>query len=186
MKKTLEIVLVSLLVLVTNCGTPTQTKHDASHEAIELADKSKVIEVAEPRLIYVIYGSFCGECSTNCTRMYKHYLIGNTTTFRTDKTDSYFSKTGLTFDTALIREAETIGFELVNSLPNAILENKKALNIIGCPDCDDGCGLYLEFQLEGSEAVIYKMEYSLGGTSGEIKALGEQIIRTINKLEQYR
>ncbi len=152
------------------------------------AKKKKTTAENEPRIVYIAYGSYCGECGYDCTKMYKHYLIGNTTTFWTDKTDSYFSDSGLKFETKMSRESEKYSFELIDKIPKLVLETKNLRNNFGCPDCDDGCGLYFEYQLDepNSKPIIYDMEYGLNGTTGEIKEFGEKIKSTIRELENYR
>ena len=190
MKMIVQIFTLSLLTILSSCNEVTKEKEAEKVEIIqesEIDTISNPIEI-EPRIMYVAYGYYCGECANECTKMYKHYLIGNTTTFWTDKTDSYFKDGGLKFETEMSRESQNIGFELVNKIPKSILESDSIRNIYGCPDCNDGCSLYFEFQLDkpDSKPIIYEMEYSLNGATGEIKELGELIKNTIKNLEKYR
>ncbi len=186
----IQILTLSLLIILSGCNSVTKKKEA---EKVEITKNSKIDTISnpieiEPRIIYVAYGYYCGECANECTKMYKHYLIGNATTFWTDKTDSYFKDGGLKFETEMSRESQKIGFELINSIPESILKTANTRNIFGCPDCDDGCGLHFEFQLDepDSKPIIYEMEYGLNGTTGEIKKFGEKIKSTIEKLENYR
>jgi hypothetical protein len=86
------------------------------------------------------------------------------------------------------RESQKISFELINHIPKSIITTDSTKNVFGCPDCDDGCGLYFEFQLDTPNAkpVVFIMENSLNNTSGEIKEFGERIKRTIEQLKKYR
>jgi hypothetical protein len=178
---------IIVLLFLSGCQTEN-TPTEKSKEVINNVKPEEIETPETPRVIYIKYGKFCGECGSNCTQMYHHYLIGNTTTFWTDKTDSYFSKTGLKCETEMSRESEKISFDLINQLPKSILNADSSRNIYGCPDCDDGCGLYFEYQLDtpNSEPVVFIMENSLNNTSGEIKELGEAIKRTIELLKKYR
>lgn len=170
MKLTLQISILSLLSFASSCSASTTEK-----------------EIA-PIISYVTYGYYCGECTVECTKMYNHFLKGFRTTFWTDTTDSYFSDDGLKFETKMTREAEKIGFEIIDNIPDQFLKTESARNIFGCPDCNDGCGLYFEFLLSefDSKPIVFEMEYDLSNTSGEIKEFGELIKSTISKLERYR
>jgi hypothetical protein len=185
----ITILYIVILLFIFGCQTENAPTVNSKEEIIELNPEEKETNTSEiPRVIYVKYGKFCGECGTNCTQMYHHFLIGNITTFWTDKTDSYFSKSGLKCETEMSRESQKISFELINHIPKSIITTDSTKNVFGCPDCDDGCGLYFEFQLDTPNAkpVVFIMENSLNNTSGEIKEFGERIKRTIEQLKKYR
>ncbi len=190
MKAVFQILTFLLLILIYCCAD------NKSEDKVTIIEKEHSIsidsalnqKVTLSRIQYVTYGYYCGECDGDCTRMYRHYLTGNVTTFWTDKTDSYFSDEGLKFDTKMTRESEKIGLELISKIPESILNTTTTVNNYGCPDCDDGCGLYFEFQFDKlySKPIIFEMEYGLNNTTAEIKEFGILIIRTIEKLEKYR
>lgn len=176
MKSKTRILILALFIVNSSCDFSGKEK-----ETTKVENK----ETPGPRIMYVTYGYYCGECIDQCTKMYRHYLTGNATSFWTDTTDSYFKDDQLNLETEMTRASETIGFEVVNNIPRSILESESSRNIFGCPDCDDGCALYFDFQLDepNSKPIIYEMQYDLGGTTAEVRALGELIIRTIEKLE---
>ena len=180
--------IFSLVIFLMSCNSHITEVNFPESENLQSAEDETADEEVVPknRLDYFIYGSFCGECEKKCSVFYQHNMIGNMSTSWADYTDSYFSKNGLQFETAMSREAEKIGYELVRKIPNSILETSQPLNIIGCPDCDDGCGLYFEFKLSGAEPVVYKLEYSLNSCTGELKEFGEQLLKTLKRLEAYR
>lgn len=187
MKNILQLLFFSILLIAIGCNTvgPSEKINTTTSQTSDIGlNQNKY----EPRIRYVTYGSFCGECGNDCTKMYKNYLIGNATTFWTDKTDSYFSKNKWKFETELSSEAQNIGFNLVENIPPSILKTDSTRNVFGCPDCTDGCGLYFEFQLdeEDSKPIVFVMEYNLDNTAGEIKELGVLIKKTIEELEKYR
>ena len=180
---------IIILICFYGCKSDKGNSNPKSVEISQIQSKENLkIDSISPRIIYVKYGKFCGECGTNCTQMYHHFLIGNTTTFWTDKTDSYFSKTGLICETKMNRESEKLSFDLINNIPDSILKSKTLINNYGCPDCDDGCGLYFEFKLddENSKPIIYKMPWDLRNTSGQVNELAEIIKKTIVNLKEYR
>jgi hypothetical protein len=180
---------IIILICFSGCKSDNGYSNPNSVEISKIKSNQNLkSDSISPRIIYVKYGKFCGECGTNCTQMYHHFLIGNTTTFWTDKTDSYFSSTGLICETKMNRESEKLSFDLINNIPDSILKSKTPINSFGCPDCDDGCGLYFEFKLdeENSEPIIYKMPWDLSNTSGYTKELGEIIKKTVVSLKKYR
>lgn len=185
----LTILYIIILICLFGCKSDYGYSNPKSVEISQIKSKENLkINSIKPRIIYVKYGKFCGECGTNCTQMYHHFLIGNITTFWTDKTDSYFSKTGLKCETKMNRESEKLSFDLIQNIPDSILKSKTLINNYDCPDCDDGCGIYFEFKLdeENSEPIIYKMPWDLGTTSGQVKELGEIIKETVVNLKEYR
>lgn len=189
MKQIIKLILAVFLlfILFINCRTSKEGEK-LDNELTENAIISKTQLETEPRIIYIVYGSFCGECVFDCAKLYRHDLIGNISTFWTDKTDSYFENSGLKFDTRMNQESEKISSEFISKIPASILKVKTTKNIYGCPDCNDGCGMYFEFQLAevNSKPIIYEMDYSLADTKGDVEKLGEMIKQTIQKLEDYR
>lgn len=189
MKQITKLTLTLLfLLLLFNCKS-NKGSEKLNYELTQnnnIASKTQL--KTEPRIIYVIYGSFCGECWNNCTKLYRHDLIGNITTFWTDETDSYFEKDKMEFNTKMNKESEKISYEFINKIPVSILKSTKTRNIYGCPDCTDGCGLYFEYQLDeiNSKPIIYEMDYSLADTDGDVKDLGVMIKQTIEKLNNHR
>jgi hypothetical protein len=100
-------------------------------------------------LDYMIFGVYCGECGGHCATMYK---IDNTG-LAIDETDGFFKNNGKItfadkgwkddrFDTAKI---------LLESIPTQLVTSK--MEQFGCPDCTDGCGIYVELKMN---AVVKK------------------------------
>lgn len=186
MKPMTRLILTLLLsLLLFNCKTNDEKKKLDN----ELTNNVSEVQLkTEPKIAYIVYGSFCSQCGYNCTELYRHNLIGNTTTFWTDKTDSYFEKDEIEFNTKMNQKSEKISFDFINKIPKSILKATKTKNIYGCPDCTDGCGIYFEYQLDdvNSKPIIYSMDKSLVETNGDVKKLGELIIQTLKELKKYR
>lgn len=91
---------------------------------------------------YLIFGHFYGFCvGENCIEIFK---LTNNTLYE-DSNDNY-SINPLNFE-----PLESTRFELVKDLmlyfPEKLLTENK--DIIGCPDCADGGGLYIEYSKNG-------------------------------------
>jgi hypothetical protein len=182
--------LLAVTILFLTFGCQYEDKVNSPAPPIDHVEpkKDSTLQVGpSPRIVHVTYGKFCGECGSDCTDFYRHYLIGNVTTFWTDPTDSYFSKGRPQCNVKMSRDAERLSFELIRLIPDSILQSKKTMNQIGCLDCDDGCGLYFEFQLDdGSKPVVYTMPYDLKGTKGQVRQLGQVLAETTHRLKQYK
>jgi len=102
---------------------------------------------------HVTFGIYCGECSRHCATMYQYNMMGNANTLLMDTADSYFKnnrnvicKTSLTDRIKFILAAG-----IVAKIPSAFLTTRDSVEVFGCPDCTDGCGIY--FELSNSHQV---------------------------------
>lgn len=110
----------------------------------------------------IIFGRFCGECSGNCAPMFRLNTSGNATTLWADYDNTYFKRNGnLEFKTDLNRQ-ELIGkaYQVVRKLPKVLLNSMLVEKTFGCPDCADGCGIYIEFTTEpGEKPKKFKLDW---------------------------
>lgn len=177
------------LILTFNQGcTYSETKKESEMQMGDTKLEVDTTYLSTPELMYVEYGYYFGECSQNCTRMYRHYLTGNVSTMWTDSGDTYFSNDGTKWEFKMSNQAMDISDSFIQKIPVDIFTTKKTYNKFGCPDCTDGGGLYFKFLLnDGNQVpVVYRMEYDLSADTGSVKILGELIKSTIKKLEKYR
>ena len=91
---------------------------------------------------YLIFGVYYGFCGQNCTILYK---LTSEDIFQDDidfglPYEIPFQKDPMT------RDKFEIAKQLTESFPKALLEEPK--NIIGCPDCVDQGGYYIEYKTE--------------------------------------
>jgi hypothetical protein len=95
------------------------------------------------QLDYIIFGVYCGECDGHCATMYKIDSAGLTA----DSTDSYFKNKGvITFTNRPTKDYRYTKAKLLwEHIPLQLVDSK--LEQFGCPDCGDGCGIYVEVKI---------------------------------------
>ena len=133
-------------------------------------------------------GVFCGECGNHCATMYRYYLGGNANMLWVDYTDSYFKKgeDKMTFGTQItdIKKYELVN-DIIKHIPDSLLLTEKATQRFGCPDCTDGCGIYLEI-VQNNKAKKFAIDYQTSQLSGYIKEFAEYLKITIGKLNDEK
>ncbi|CAH8284828.1 hypothetical protein EV196_101186 [Mariniflexile fucanivorans] len=91
---------------------------------------------------YLIFGHFYGFCiGENCVEIFK---LTNENLYE-DSNDNYASKP-FNFEVLDNAKFEAVK-DLVDAFPTKLLDEKE--EIIGCPDCADGGGLYIEYSKNG-------------------------------------
>jgi len=133
---------------------------------------------------YIIFGKYCGQCMGGCATMYKLDILTNT--LYVDRTDSFWeykfgNKQALKFsgkDTDSLKNI--LAKRLNNNLPSFVLSGKPSERI-GCPDCTDGCGIYIEIKRNNIVKKRY-IDYQTSQLSGEIKKNVEYIKSIIDKM----
>jgi hypothetical protein len=94
---------------------------------------------------YVVFGDFYGFCDGRCVRM---YLLTDNSLFA-DSGKNYPSL-DIPFEGDFSRDLSkrfSDVEEIFSSIPRALIDSKE--NIVGCPDCADGGGLYFETRVNG-------------------------------------
>ncbi len=95
---------------------------------------------------YVLFGTFCSECSGICSTMYRYNIADDSCTLFVDRTNSFFKNHRNIACNTPITDASK--FDLVDNLvlqiPPRFLTTTKTEETFGCPDCTDGCGIYFE------------------------------------------
>ncbi|MFN8317235.1 MAG: hypothetical protein U0T32_12380 [Chitinophagales bacterium] len=99
---------------------------------------------------YIVFGTYYGECGgEQCIELYK---LTSTELFE-DSKDNY-PATGIYNGTFSIKRSVP-DFALVSNfestIPTSLLNDTSA--VIGCPDCADGGGVYLEYHKNGIHKV---------------------------------
>lgn len=189
--------LLALLIVASglSCGSPNSSCPDSNSDFKHLLNSAPPVHeilqdsaYVDHGLLYFVFGHFCGECISNCTRFYGLAFVGDVPGIWTDDKDSFFKEQRLSLSREMGPKASEIGIALADSIPKSILNPENPRNVIGCPDCDDRCGLYFEFQLKGSNSrpFFYKMEYDMDGASEDLKFLGTRVKFAIGELEQNR
>lgn len=105
-----------------------------------------------------------------------------------DQSDSYRTyPRKLVFETKVedpARKAQAA--QLMKALPTALLEASESEKTYGCPDCADGCGVYLEFQMKGEEGVkkYWIDPWDRGSVPKEIVAYARTVMEVVGKLSK--
>jgi len=125
---------------------------------------------------YLIFGTFYGECTGNCVKLFK---IQNNKLFE-DDTD------GLTLEEIPFKDKalETAKFEiakdLIPSFPNDLLASEK--RTYGCPDCADQGGVYIALK-EGNLENVWSIDMSDEEQSEAIIEYKNRILEVLQDLE---
>ncbi|MBL0049241.1 MAG: hypothetical protein IPP32_14240 [Bacteroidetes bacterium] len=183
MKQLLGIFLLSLIGCSsenTQTNIPrTKLKNDLAENLVKQKDSI--------RFDQFIFGKFCGECSGICAPIYKLSTIGNASTLWVDLTNDYFRKgSNLKYSTnASSADNISIAYNLMWNLPKEFVEYTSTDSTYGCPDCTDGCGIYIEFRRSLIESKPKRFLIDLHrheGISSEIYKYGQTVNTAINKL----
>lgn len=103
------------------------------------SDDDKVIETAD----YLIFGHYYGMCvGESCVEIFK---LTDTKLYE-DTNDNY------NLDNLNFRELDHATFEKVKSLISAVPQEllTDETSVLGCPDCADGGGLYVQLSQKGT------------------------------------
>ena len=129
----------------------------------------------------IVFGKFCRECGSHCATMYKFTMNGNQNSFSADYSDSYFFTTReeQEFATSLNDAFHfKIGQEIASEIPKKLLNSKKGQVRFGCPDCEDGCGMYLEIN-RGKKVQQFLIDYQTSELDSEIRGFAEFLKKKI-------
>lgn len=176
--KNLTIKLLALpIAALLSCNEPAQ------QVVTKNFTPQKTVAATLPVPTQITFGRFCGECYSHCATMYRYTTEGQKA-MAADYTDSYFGNRKPTvFATPLERTGYLeIGNDIIAHIPRELLDAKKATETFGCPDCTDGCGLYLEMVLNGKTSQFY-IDYQTYDLKGEIKSFAEYLKGKIEEIE---
>jgi hypothetical protein len=188
MKTTPQLFIIGLLLTVTFCGRTSNNeiivrkpKRDTTENYKKTKDSLK--NPLDKKIDYIIFGRFCGECGGECATMYKLDILNNK--LFADHTDSYWEYkrgTPMKFATTIVNKTkESITRQILDSIPNFILVTTKPIQKFGCPDCTDGCGIYLEIKDDTTVKKFY-IDNQTEQLTGDIKLFAEYIKKIIDKL----
>jgi len=188
MKTTLHILTIGLLLITFSCGETgsREIKNEGTNQNTSDNSKKNIDPLTSPtdkKLEYIIFGRFCGECGGECATMYKLDILNNK--FLVDHTDSYWEYrrgSPMNFATTINDKRKNITVrQIIDSIPNSLLTTTIPMQKFGCPDCTDGCGIYLEIK---NDTTIKKfiIDYQTEQLTGEIKIFAEHLKEIIDKL----
>lgn len=146
--------ILVLAILVVSCNNNSITKTIAPRKIDHIgATKSMANTTAVDSIWFdeIIFGRFCGECIGNCAPMFQLKTLGNTATLKASYDNTYFEdEDKLAFTTDLNTAKKlAIAFEIMHNLPEILLKHSENEVTYGCPDCTDGCGIYVKLKQTG-------------------------------------
>jgi len=123
----------------------------------------------------LVFGHFYGECEGEfCIETFK---LTDDTLFE-DTIDDFY---GQDFNFVALEQDK---FELVKNLtdffPSELL--KETDSILGCPDCDDGGGLFVQIETPGEETRSWKIEQNKAMVPGYLHNFMDKINESITSI----
>jgi hypothetical protein len=181
------IYIIMAITLMIGCSNKSSETRNVDHSAKGLTlPQTKSESVDSSYVGEIIFGRFCGECIGNCAPMFRLNTMGNATTLWADYENNYFKGNGtLEFATDLNqRELIDKAYQVMWKLPKALLNAKQDEKTFGCPDCTDGCGIYIEFMTElGGKSKIYRLDWGPSDSiPKEITDYADFVDTTINEI----
>lgn len=171
-----------------NNGKPQQYSKKIIKGELDFLTDNVVTKQHSNEIEQMTVGVFCGECGNHCATMYRYYLGGNANMLWVDNTDSYFKKgeDKMTFETQItdIKKYELVN-DIIKHIPDSLLLTEKTRQCFGCPDCTDGCGIYLEI-VQNKKAKKFAIDYHTSQLDSYIKEFAEYLIITIGKLNDEK
>jgi hypothetical protein len=101
---------------------------------------------------YFVFGSYYGECMNNCVNFY----VINEGKLYSGANEQYPNKQQA-FDLGALTTLDEAKFHLVKDLPSTFptqLLNESS-TVVGCPDCTDGGGVYIEVKVNNEVKFWY-------------------------------
>ncbi|MGC4104065.1 hypothetical protein [Ferruginibacter sp.] len=183
MKILAQIAAIGILIIVFSCKQAGNNKSTQATTNNAETTKDSLTIPANKKLTSIVFGRFCGMCVGECATMYKLDIVNNK--LLVDHTDSYWEYrrgTPMKFDAVINDEKKLlIAKQFLDSIPEQLLHTDKAAERFGCPDCTDGCGIFVETKCD-TTTKMFLIDYQTSQLSGEIKLFAERLKRIIGKL----
>jgi hypothetical protein len=170
----LPFIVIFAVTSINSCGQITAPYRDnrTGTEHKESAINSK--------LEYMVFGVFCGECSGHCATMYRYNITDSTNTLWVDTTDSYFTNYGNIQYKTLITDPKksSLTDSIAQKIPKIFLTTTLLKETFGCPDCTDGCGIYVELGEGGTRKQFY-IDYQTGKLPESVKTFADLLKKKV-------
>ena len=160
-----------------------ENKSSKANQTIQGTDTTSKNNLPKIKYDYIIFGRFCGECASNCAIMYKLNLADSS--LLVDSTDSYWQHkwdSPMKFESR-VKDRNKIksSFDIADSIPPFIFSRSR--KAFGCPDCTDGCGMFLETKKDTVVTKFY-IDYQLYQISDSIMPFAEFLKRKIDEFDK--
>lgn len=170
------------LLFLASCGTSENKPTSPAPDSVPKNNVPQTPAAAGPDT--VTFGVYCGECAQHCATMFRYDWKQGT--LYADFTDSFFkdSNKNVTCNTAITdAHKKDVAKRIAQSIPDTLLHKAKTGARFGCPDCADGCGIYLEIKDNNGTRKFY-IDRMTDQLSGEIKKYAELILPLIDELKK--
>lgn len=125
----------------------------------------------------ITFGTYYGLCADNCTTIYK---IEDGKLFL-DEADRVIPKDIPFQDFPLSDEKLNLAKEVMDAFPNELLQESESQ--IGCPDCADQGGYYLEWK-ENGERKVWRLDTNENALPRYLKPFVQKISEVIEELNE--
>lgn len=134
----------------------------------------------DSKLEYMVFGVFCGECSGHCATMYRYNITDSANSLWVDTTDSYFTNYGKIQCKILVTDPKKslLADSIARKIPKIFLTTTSLKETFGCPDCTDGCGIYVELGEGGTRKQFY-IDYQTGKLPEPVKTFADLLKKRI-------
>jgi len=185
----LSYIYAMVVLFIISCGQ-TSKKEDNSTSFDRDTIKAEKFIVESPSIPthkyidYIVFGRYCGECGGECATMYKLDILNNK--LFVDHSDSYWkhmsNATAMKFIKEIHNKSKLIlATQFLDSIPDFIYNSKKQKERFGCPDCTDGCGIFLEIK-QDKAVKIFQIDYQTSSLTGEVKRFADNLKTIINEM----
>ena len=162
--------LLSILCLLLGAFSCSQQNDDdlAAPAFVELGDVD-----------HFVFGTFYGRCLGNCTHTFKLKTSG----LFADKVDRGYPEPGMEFEEkSLSKEDIELATKLLKDFPEELY--KEEGEILGCPDCADQGGFYLEIQVGKSAPRVWRIDTDDSRISAYLSAYTAKVRKVVEELQK--
>ena len=172
------LLFTSSLLALASCNNSANTTSTSSGDSTAVDSPT----TSENQLAAIVFGKYCGHCLDNCTDMFRYDISSNTV--QADSTDGYLRKSSFQFDVQLTQDRHSIANALVEKMPAQLNSVADTLTRIGCPDCADQCGYYLETIDASQRSRKFQFDTDTAQVPQELRSFVVQLGIAVNQMKQ--
>jgi hypothetical protein len=129
----------------------------------------------------VMFGVYFGKCEKHCAPMFQYTLKDSV--LLSDTTDSFLRKSQVTCSVPVRNKNKLfLASDIVNHIPVSMLVSSKPLTTLGCPDCTNGGGIYLELKSEKGMATRFMIDFQTDHLDGDVKIFADYFEMQMSKM----
>lgn len=128
---------------------------------------------------HFVFGTYYGHCLGNCTHTFNLKAGG----LFADKVDRGYPEPGMAFeDKSLSKEDIELATKLLKDFPEELY--KEEGEILGCPDCADQGGFYLEIQIGKSAPRVWRIDTDDSRIPAYLSAYTAKVRKVVDELQK--